>query len=163
MKNKNLLAIITFLFVTILMLCLFSCGTEQYTVTFDADGGSAVEAQIVEEGKNAVKPQAPTKEGYNFAGWFNGDTEYKFDSIVGGDIALKAKWEKKAYTVTFDANGGNGSTEKTVTHGGTVTAPMATKPKHSLIGWFNGDTQWNFKTDTVTEDITLVAKWEAFN
>ncbi len=157
---KKLLAT---LFVILFALCLFSCKPTTFTVTFDANGGSEVEAQAVEECKNATKPENPTKEGYNFLGWFNGNAEFKFDSSIEGDITLKAKWEKKTYTVTFDTNGGNGDTTKTVEHGATVKAPMASKPKHTLLGWYNGDTKWDFKTDTVTEDITLTARWEAFN
>ena len=50
----------------------------EYDVTFDSDGGSAVEAQKVKYNEKAVKPADPTKEGYTFKGWFLNDREYDF-------------------------------------------------------------------------------------
>lgn len=60
---------------SVFLLMLFSCSinvTEKekkyYTVSFDSDGGSNVNSQTVEEGKNAIKPTNPTKEGFSFEG-----------------------------------------------------------------------------------------------
>ena len=39
-----------------------------HTVTFDSNGGSAVDAQTVDDGGKAVKPADPTRDGYTFAG-----------------------------------------------------------------------------------------------
>ena len=145
----------------ILAFALSSCKKE-YSVTFNTDGGSVIIPQTVEDGNLATEPKAPTKEGHNFLGWYLNDNEYKFIRPVREDITLTAKWERKTYTVTFNTNGGNSGTQKKVKHGDTVDAYFAYKAKHTLIGWYNGDTQWNFKVDTVTEDITLTAKWEPF-
>ena len=145
------------------LIMLFSCGSEQYTVTFDAAGGTQVATQIIEEGSVVIKPDAPTKEGYTFKGWYHNNIEWSFlGDTVNENIILVAKWEKNKYTVTYDANGGTGSTTKTVEYGSKISAPMSTRANYSLIGWFNGDTQWNFKEDTVTSNITLTAKWEGF-
>ena len=43
-------------------------------------------------GAKATKPADPTKEGYVFAGWYNGETAYDFDAVVTGSITLTAKW-----------------------------------------------------------------------
>ena len=67
-----------------------------YTVTFDSDGGSKVPAQTVEYNKTITKPTDPTKDGYAFKGWFDGDKEYVFDTAVTANITLKAKWEVEA-------------------------------------------------------------------
>lgn len=160
MKLKQILLVLVVLS-TIIM--LFSCGSEQYTVTFDPAGGTKVATQIIEEGSVAIKPDTPTKEGYTFKGWYHNNIEWSFlGDTVNENIILVAKWEKNKYKVTYDANGGSGSTEKTVEHGSKISAPMSTRANYSLIGWFNGDTQWNFKEDRVTENITLTAKWEGF-
>lgn len=67
-----------------------------YTVTFDSNGGSAAASQTVVAGQTATEPEAPTKEGYYFNGWFS-DTElticYDFTAPVTGDITLYAAWE----------------------------------------------------------------------
>ena len=71
--------------------------TVSYTVTFDANGGSAVEAQTVEAGGKAVKPADPARAGYIFGGWYlvaqdGSENAYDFDSAVNSDITLKAKY-----------------------------------------------------------------------
>ena len=66
---------------------------KEYTVTFDSDGGSAVEKQVIIENGTAVKPEDPTKEKYKFLGWYLGEQLYSFDTKITKDITLKAKWE----------------------------------------------------------------------
>jgi len=50
-------------------------GTSDYTVTFDTNGGSAVDSQTVAGGNKAQKPADPQKLGYQFAGWFAQDAQ----------------------------------------------------------------------------------------
>lgn len=75
-----------------------------YTVTLDSNGGSEVEAVTVEWNTSA-ELSAPTKEGYNFLGWYyaNG-TKYEGQAVTE-NITLTAHWELKVYTVTFYVNG----------------------------------------------------------
>ena len=71
-------------------------------ITFDSDGGSYVEPLFVPKGKNYAAPSAPTKPGYDFDGWYNGNTQFAFDSILDTDLILKAHWAEKKnvqYTV----------------------------------------------------------------
>lgn len=66
-----------------------------YTVTFDSNGGSVVEAQTVAEGQKATEPTTPTKKGYTFAGWYTDESfenEYDFSIAVTENITLYAKW-----------------------------------------------------------------------
>lgn len=67
-----------------------------YTVTFETNGGSAIEAQLVPEGTFATKPAtAPTKEGYLFEGWYTEQTmtnPFDFYTPITKDITLYAKW-----------------------------------------------------------------------
>lgn len=67
-----------------------------YTVTFESNGGSAVEAKQVPEGGTVEKPQpVPTKEGYLFQGWFSEmtlTTPFDFTTVITQDITLYAKW-----------------------------------------------------------------------
>ena len=62
------------------------------TVTFDSDGGSSVTEQKVLRGQKATAPTDPTKAGYSFEGWYNGDTRYDFNTPVTENITLTAKW-----------------------------------------------------------------------
>ncbi len=149
-----------------LVFVLASCLTKTYTVTFDTDGGSSVAAVTVDDGEKVAKPADPTKDGFVFAGWYLGDTEYDFNSAVEGDITLKAKWEEEAapapetFTVTFDSDGGSDVADATVVSGEKVAKPAdPTKDGFVFAGWYLGDTEYDFN-NAVEEDITLKAKWE---
>ena len=65
-----------------------------FTVTFDSNGGSPVNSQRIQEGSRVSRPVTPTKEGFEFGGWFIGDTDtlYDFETPVTGNITIKAKW-----------------------------------------------------------------------
>ena len=65
----------------------------RYTITFDTDGGSAVDAQTVAYGEKAKTPADPTKTGYTFAGWELGGNAYDFAAAVTGNMTLTAKWK----------------------------------------------------------------------
>lgn len=72
-------------------------------VTFDSDGGSAIDSQFVLNGDNLVLNESttPTKPGYEFAGWYNGSDIVEDDSAVTSSMTLKARWNatKVSYTV----------------------------------------------------------------
>lgn len=76
-----------------------------YTVTFETNGGSAIEAQLVPEGTFATKPAtAPTKEGNLFEGWYTEQTMtnlFDFYTPITKDITLYAKWMDIS-SITFD-------------------------------------------------------------
>ncbi|MBR3234611.1 MAG: InlB B-repeat-containing protein, partial [Atopobiaceae bacterium] len=76
----------------------------EYTITFDASGGSEVASVTAAYGTDisARKPKDPTREHYAFAGW----TPEFPSTMPAGDVTLKASWTPMSYTVTFDANGG---------------------------------------------------------
>lgn len=73
---------------------------KEYTISFDTDGGSAVNSQKIKENEKVTKPSDPTKDKYKFLGWYLDDELYSFDTKVTKDITLKAKWEYVP-TVTY--------------------------------------------------------------
>ena len=75
---------------------------DEFTVTFDSDGGSAVTAQKVLNSP-AIKPADPTKIGYLFAGWYLEDMQYAFDTTVTTDITLKAHWTPTSASTAITA------------------------------------------------------------
>ena len=69
-------------------------------------------------------------------------------------------------TVTFEENGGSEVTEITgLSYNAAISAPTEpTKTGYIFVGWYKEASctnLWDFSTDTVTEDITLYAKWTA--
>ncbi len=157
-----------------------------FTVTFDSDGGSEVAAQSVAYGGKVTKPDAPTKEGYVFDKWIvkasdatsanNGttETEWNFENdTISADTTLIAKWKIVAFTVTFDSDGGSEVAAQSVNRGEKVTKPEnPTKEGFVFEKWVTQttdnagtaaettETEWDFEKDTVTSDITLTAKWK---
>ena len=80
----------------------FPYSFDEFTVTFDSDGGSAVAEQKLRNAP-AVKPADPTKDGYDFAGWYLVDTLYAFDTNVTENITLTAKWTPTTTSTTITA------------------------------------------------------------
>lgn len=76
-----------------------------YTVTFETNKGTPIEAQLVPEGTFATKPvPAPTKEGYLFEGWYTEQTMtnfFDFYTPITKDITLYAKWMDIS-SITYD-------------------------------------------------------------
>ncbi len=69
--------------------------------------------------------------------------------------------EPNKYTVEFDSAGADDVASQTVEENQLVTKPAdPTKEGYTFLGWFLGETEWNFATDKVTKSITLIAKWQ---
>ena len=86
-----------------------------FTVTFIGYNGEVLDTQEVEKGEAAIPPVVPSKEGITFKGW---DTKY--DNITE-DLEIKGIFEKNAYFVTYDFNGGQ-SEELYIKNGNAVTS-----------------------------------------
>lgn len=67
---------------------------EDFTVTFNADNGSALVTVTVTEGDKVEEPADPEKEGYTFLGWYLNGTKFDFDTAITADIELIAQWEE---------------------------------------------------------------------
>ncbi len=66
----------------------------QYTVTFNSDGGSSVASQTINYNEVALKPNNPTRDGYVFKEWQLNGNPYDFSTLVLSDITLIATWDK---------------------------------------------------------------------
>lgn len=149
-----------------------------YTVTFDSNGGSSVAAQTIEENKLAMEPTKPTRSGYTFAGWYNGNVKFDFASKVTENLTLTAKWTKveetktedkkdddnkqtvTKYTVKFNYGYSNKVTSKSVEKGKTVAKPSNPKRSgYTFLGWYYNGAKFDFSTK-ITKNITITAKWE---
>lgn len=126
-----------------------------YTVTFQSEGGSEVASQI-RANTPADQPADPTKEGYTFIGWYNGESEWNFETPVTADLTLTAKWQINRYTITFDTAGGSEVPSITQDYGTAITPPAApTRTGYTFAGWDR-----EIPTTVPAEDMTLTAKWQ---
>ena len=87
-----------------------------------------------------------------------------FGSLSGGlDEVWQEVKETSSYTVTFNASGGDPTPPRqTIPYGGKVSEPEKPGKTGNLFAeWYRDGTYlWDFKSDTVTRNITLVAKWD---
>jgi uncharacterized repeat protein (TIGR02543 family) len=172
LKKRNLL----FLSLLILGILLITGCTPKLPVlvTFDSQGGSAVNAQTVDQGELVTEPAAPTKTDYTFAGWYKepGCTNpWDFDSdTVTADMTLYAKWTTTdTYTVTFQKNGAGVKgtmTPQTIASGSSANlkACAFSRTGYTFAGWATtsgGIVKYNDEANYTmgTANVTLYAKW----
>lgn len=136
-----------------------------YKVSFKKPNIAAPFVVEVEHGNPVARPEDPVApKFYYFVGWVDADdNEYDFSTPVTSDIMLYAKCEKITYTVTFDTDGGTPVPDSQI-----VEIEMKpTKPEepkkdgYIFKYWmYSDDTEFNFDSFQVREDITLTAKWQ---
>ena len=146
----------------------------QHTVTFDTDGGTTISPVKVDDGKPVGKPADPSKDGYEFAGWYTDSkhvTGYDFTKPVTSDLTLYAKWTRggvkpttpaKKHTVSFDTNGGSIISPIEVNDGDTLNVKDPTRTGYKFAGWYT-DEKLTAPFDPathITSDLTLYAKWD---
>lgn len=129
-----------------------------YTVTFQSEGGSEVASQI-RANTPAAQPDNPTKEGHTFISWYNGESEWDFETpvtAVTADLTLTAKWQINRYTITFDTAGGSEVAPITQDYGTTITAPAnPAKTGYTFAGWDR-----EIPTTMPAGDMTITARWQ---
>lgn len=135
--------------------------TKEYKVIFSF---GEEKQEVTVTGKTKVaKPNDPSVKYYKFAGWYNGDELYDFDSPVTKDLYLVAKFEKKVVKITFDLNGGSGISERQIDAGKKLNRPDdPIKFGFKFIGWYYLGKEYNFDSP-IEKAITLTAKWEPIN
>ncbi len=147
---------------------LYAKWVEAKTVTFVLNNGSANVTQQVKVGGKATQPTNPTKEHYNFVAWYSNQdlsgAEFDFNTTINDNQTLYAKYEGVDCQVTFNTNEGTAVNQQTIKYGERITETITTtKTGYNFMGWFrdaNFQTEFNLANDTITNNITLYAKWE---
>ena len=134
---------------------------EEFTVTFDSDGGTSVPSQKVKPNNTATRPENPTKENYVFAGWLLNNEDYDFTKPVTGNITLKAVWQSAPiYNVSFNSNGGTIINTQFVRAGYLAEKPKdPVKSGSTFVEWQLNGVSYDFSTP-VNGNITLTALWQ---
>lgn len=81
-------------------------------VTLDLDGGNGNDKEYILRGQKLTLP-TPTKDGYTFDGWFNGENEYDFSLPVISTLSLTAHWVKNPTPPTTEPPTTQPTTEST--------------------------------------------------
>ena len=124
----------------------------QYTITFDTDGGSAIAPITQDYGTQITAPADPTREGYTFIGWDKAIPA----TMPAEDLTVTAQWRINQYTITFDTGGGSAIAPITQEYGTQITAPAdPTREGYTFIGWDKA-----IPATMPAESITITAQWK---
>ena len=124
----------------------------QYTITFDTNGGSEIAPITQDYGTEITAPDNPTRKGYTFRGW---DKEIP-KTMPAENMTVKAQWEINQYTITFDTNGGSETAPITQDYGTEITAPdNPTRKGYTFKGWDK-----EIPETMPAENITITARWK---
>lgn len=147
---------------------LYAGWNKKPVVSFNTNGGSSIPNQVISFRSNAERPVNPTKEGYEFVGWYS-DTDcltvYDFNTQLIVDKVLNAKWNALTYTVFYNADGGYiSNSSQSVTYNQSYVLLEPTRLGYSFNGWKINTTPIE-KTGiwTYTEDKNLTASWLLIN
>ena len=124
----------------------------QYTISFDTNGGSEIAPITQDYGTKITAPADPTRKGYTFKGW---DKEIP-KTMPAENMTVKAQWEINQYAITFDTNGGSEIAPITQDYGTEITAPdNPTREGYTFIGWDR-----DIPEIMPAENMTVTAQWE---
>jgi uncharacterized repeat protein (TIGR02543 family) len=138
-----------------------------YKVSFDTDGGSAIEDVTYTYGSQISIPAEPIKEGFTFDGWYKDSEfaeEFEFSKMPAEDITIYAKWIKNKYRISFVTNGGSAVEDIEAEFGAVVSKPTIVPEKegYTFIGWFSDrtcETEYEFTT-MPANNVKLYAGWK---
>ena len=123
----------------------------QYTITFDTNGGSEITPITQNYGTAITAPANPTREGYTFIGWDKAIPA----TMPAENMIITANWKVNQYTITFDSNGGSEIAPITQDYGTAITAPAnPTREGYTFIGWDKA-----IPATMPAEDLTITAQW----
>ena len=146
-------------------LTLTAPGSARYYMTVNVrDSGEqpTVKAKVIKAGE-AIDGQTTSKltDGVDGTNYVTKIT-YPDGAVLTSDAVC---YISPSFDVTFDTDGGTAVSKQTVDNGSTVDEPTSpTKTGYTFAGWYKDSglaTAWDFDTDTVTEPVTLYAKWTA--
>ena len=107
----------------------------QYTISFDTNGGSAI-APITQDYASAVTaPAAPTKAFYDFAGW----AQTVPATMPAEDITIKATWTPTVYNITYVGVPATGNNTNPLTYtyeSETITLVDLVAEHYDFVGWY---------------------------
>ncbi len=148
---------------------IYADWVNNYTVTFNTNGGSTVASATVREGKNVAVPTAPTKAARVFAGWFKDAActqAFDFGSVITSNTTVYAKWDLAEYNVNLYMPDGSLYRTVGVKDGQLLEVEEPKINYQSFAGWYldpscSEDSVFEAEFDVITEEMDLYAKFTA--
>ena len=161
-------------------------GTTEYTLAFDLNDDSSSRASCSEKSRKVVSGKAygdlptPTREGYEFAGWYtasSGGSAVTASTKMSGNTTIYAHWNILTYTISFNANAGADSvsnlpSSQTKDYGETVTLNIKssrtpTRNNYQFVEWNSASdgsgtvySSTRNYTYSGNADLTLYIQWQ---
>ncbi len=141
--------------------------TDTYTLSFDTQGGSAIDPLVIEAGSVITLPANPVKAGYTFDKWCtDGELADAFTlvNMPEYEFTLYAKWAIDNYTISFEVNGGVQIDAINYTiESNDIILPIPQKSNNAFSGWY-ADREYsenavNAVSKGSTGNKTFHAKW----
>ena len=152
---------------------LYAVWSDAYTVTL-RNGDTDTTVLVPQNSAIGSRiPADPTKKGYTFEGWFNGEEKLTAETVISGDVIYTAQWSPITYTIAFSGGeGGQGAMDSiSATYDQEVTLPKNTftRPGYYFNGWStsSGASSGSYAdekpvknlTTKQGETVTLYAAW----
>ena len=137
---------------------------DKLVVTYIVNGEK--QTKVVNYDDKTTEPSAPTKPGYNFIGWYNGEEKFDFTNTkIEDDVNIIAKYEPIQYNINVDLKGGSGRTSYEYNiETNDFDLEIPTKAGYSFAGWTgdNGNTLQNRITiyKGTTGNKSYTANWD---
>ena len=145
-----------------------SFSVNEYTISFETNGGTSIAAITQNYGTSVTAPANPSKNGYRFVGWY-ADAElkapYVFSTIPAENITVYAKWELAEYEISYNLDGGTNNKANPGTYtieSGEIIFAAPSKLGYEFVGWFTDADCKNAITSLPAGsygDIEIFAKW----
>ena len=186
LKNIRFVKLFGHLFLCLAVLLLYACDDDEewdfrkteytfsYTVSFNSNGGSEVDEQLIIPSEKVTEPPQPKKLQHRFNGWFEDPAltkRFDFDKVrVAKNFVLYAAWTRE-YVVKFELNGGNashnvaGSEIKEQVVGENEKALKVLDPSKAdlaFAGWYRDKDlkqPFDFSHNKIVSDTILYAAW----
>ena len=150
---------------------LYAVWGDAYTVTFDNDGVTSTVDVARDNAIGTTKmPKDPTKKGYTFEGWFNGEDKLTADTVITDDVTYTAKWTPIKYTIKFDKDAADavGSMDDiSATYDEEVQLPKCafTREGYTFTGWGSYKNEDKVKNLASKDgaNVTLKAYWQGLS
>ena len=123
------------------------------------DNGTVLQDQTIESGKTAQRPANPQKDGYNFVGWYNVNsngelqTEFNFQEPITQSKLVYAKFETKKFNITYNVpDGTKNDNPKDYVYGQGVNKLNDPQlDEYTFEGWYT-DSEFKNKVTQISKD-----------
>lgn len=125
----------------------------QYSLTFDSNGGSAIAPISLDFGRSITAPAVPVREGYTFTGW----SPVLPATMPAANLMVTAQWAVNQYSITFNSNGGSAIAPVSLVFGSPIAAPTTpVREGYTFAGWSPA-----LPATMPAANLTVTAQWIA--